>query len=256
MPEYQNIDPKIAGLKQGLGSRVRSLNVKEIAGIAFGLPVFGYEGNENDIFKYHNNQAQIVWDADFVTSNLIDIVVDGVAVTQVPFNTDQATTIQDVCDQIEADITGAVCVRTDTGGDDRTITITIEDGVDRVVTEVVTAGASQATGTITVASTQIFVGFTMITHIEAAAKTDLDGNVVTAATAFYAFKSVANIMIDGWLSAVTGAAVSSYKDAYVVATGVQQGNITDVSASNVLLSGVTFVETVAAAGLANIRILK
>lgn len=256
MPQYENIDQKIAGLKQGLDSRVASKRSDEVSGLLYGQPAFGYAGNDKDAFLYHDNRAQIVWDADFVTSNLIDITVDGTAVTQVPFNTDQATTINDIVTQIEADITGADAVATDTGGANRTITITIEDDNDRVVTEAVTAGASQASGTITYDSTQIFLGIVMRTQKEAAQKVDVDGNVIQAAVQGYEQKDAANIMINGWIVVETADAVVSTSAAYVVKTGANQGKVTDSASGNVALSGVTIDEDVAAAGLAIVRINK
>lgn len=256
MSAYGNIDSKMAGLKQGFDSRVESKRAYETDGLLYGYPAFGYEGNDKDAFLYHNNRAQIVWDADFVTGNSIVVTVDGTAVTAVPFNSTQAQTITDLVAQIEADITGASAEATDVSGDNRTITITIEDDDDRVVTEAVTGGASQASGTITYDSTQIFLGMVLLTQKESAQKVDADGNVLEAAVDYYEQKDAANVMIDGWITAVTGAAVSSGKAAYVVATGTHQGKVTDVSTDNVALTGVTIEETVAAAGLAIVRVNK
>lgn len=88
----------------------------------------------------------ITFDADFVTSNLIDITVNGTAVTQVPFNTDNATTYADLKTQIETDITDSTATIDAVA---RTIVIEIlNDSVDSI-TVVVTGGASQATGTVT-----------------------------------------------------------------------------------------------------------
>lgn len=93
--------------------------------------------------------GKIVWDADFITGNLIDITVDGEAVTQVPFNTNQATTMDDIKTQIETDITGANCVIDSSDALNRTIYVDIA-GKYTVLTEAVTGGASQADGTISI----------------------------------------------------------------------------------------------------------
>jgi hypothetical protein len=250
---YGNIAGKIAGEKMALGSRVQSKRVAETLGIDYGYPVFGYVGNDKDIFKFHNNVAVVTYDADFVASNSIALSVDSVAITAVVFNTNHDTTMTDLKEQIQADITGAVVTLTD-ATNNRQLTITIEDDGDRVATSTVTGGASQAVATITYSSSMIFKGLTMITHQESAPKTDLEGNVLEAGDALYELKDAANVMIDGAINVVTGAAVSSGKQAYVVATGAEQGKITDVDTDNIILSGVTINETVDSAGIAEVRI--
>jgi hypothetical protein len=256
MGAYNDIDTKLAGLKQGLDSRVVSRRSSQAAGLDFGYPVFGYAGNEKDVFLFRNNRAKILWDADFVTGNSIDITVDGTAVTTVPFNTDHDTTMDDVAAQIEADIAGSSVTLIDTGGNNRDIYITIEDDDNRAATEAVTGGASQASGTITYDSTMIFEGISMFSQREAAQKVDANGVVLEAATAAYPEKEAANVMIDGWITVVTADAVVSKSAAYVVATGANQGKVTDSASGNTALTGATIDEDVSAAGLAIVRINK
>lgn len=253
MTAYGNPNKSKAGLKQGLlNGRITSQLVKETGGIDFGLPVFGYVGVDNKVYGFHNNVATILWDADFVSLNSIVVTVDGTAVTAVVFDTDQATTIAAVAAQIETDIAGATATVTGV----REITITLKDGIDRVVSAVVTLGASQAGSTYTYSSSMIFKGFTLCTMTEAAEKEDLDGNILVAATAKYNEKEPANVMEEGEITVTTADAVESNKQAYVVATGANQGKVTDESSGNVILAGATIIETVAAAGLANVRINK
>lgn len=96
--------------------------------------------------------AELLFDADFVTGNLIDITINGVAVTQVPFNTDQATTMGDIETQIEADITNSVATVVPT----RELQISISDGsTPSISSVVVTGGASQAGSSITFDSTGV-----------------------------------------------------------------------------------------------------
>lgn len=89
-------------------------------------------------------QSNVVVSEDFVTANSIVFTINGTAVTAVPFNTNQQTTMTDLKTQIEADITGSAVV---VGADPyRTMIITItNDGMKEhvVVTAVVTSGASQ-----------------------------------------------------------------------------------------------------------------
>jgi len=256
MPQYANIDPKIAGLKQGLDSRVESKIVAELLGIDFGLPVFGNEGVDDLIYLYHNDRSQLAFDADFVTANSIVITVNGTAVTAVPFNTDHDTTMNDVIAQIEADITGSSVALDATDGTNRTIFIDI-NGVEVIVTEAITGGGSQATGTATISSRQVFKGYSLFTQKESAEKTDLDGNVIDAADAKYLLKDAANVLIDGWVTVTMFEAVNSGVAAYVkVAAGATQGQTGTTTSGNTALTGVTIDETIAAAGLARVRVNK
>ena len=84
--------------------------------------------------------------ADFVASNSIVPTVNAVALTAVPFNTDQATTLADVATRI-ASATG-VTSATVTGA--RQITVIFDSPLANVVNSVVTTGGvSQPTATMT-----------------------------------------------------------------------------------------------------------
>ena len=256
MSAYGTLDQAFPGLKYGLESRVASKTVKETNGIDFGMPLFGYEGNDNDVYLFKNDSSQTVFDADFVTSNSIVATVNGTAVTAVPFDTDHDTTMTNLKTQIEADITGATATLTDTGGDNRTIVIDI-DGVDVVVTWSVTGGASQAGDTVTVDSRQIFVGLSLFTQLDAAEKQDLAGSVVTAATAKYALSDAANVLIDGWMYVAIKDNVSAKKATYVITTGANKGYCTDETSGNDALAGVSFENNgTAANGYALVRVNK
>lgn len=92
--------------------------------------------------------GKIVFDADLVTSNEIDIVVNGTAVTTVTFNTDHDTTMDDIVTQIEADITNSSVTLDATDVNNRTLLVEVFGGVS-TLTAAVTLGASQAGATIT-----------------------------------------------------------------------------------------------------------
>lgn len=256
MSEYGlQFDKAIAGLTYG-ESFIRGTSVvKEVNGISYGLPVFGYEGNEKDIYAYHNNRAQIVFDADFASGDVIDITVDGAVVDPVTFATSHANTMDLLKAQIEADIPGAVAELTDEAGDNRTITITIEDGNDRVVTESV-AGGNEPTGTITYDSTMVFDGFSKFTHKEGAVKKNQDGEVVVPSTAKYQKTDAINVVVNGnvWVESV--GTIDSKKAVYVVASGDDQGKITQTASGNVLLSDVLADQHDSGLNLAGVRITK
>lgn len=89
----------------------------------------------------------ITWDGDFVTSNAINGSINGVAITEVDFTSDQATTIAAVAAAIQA----LDSVATATVTDSREITVTgAVDAVDisTNATFTVTGGASQADETV------------------------------------------------------------------------------------------------------------
>ena len=89
--------------------------------------------------------ATVSFDIDFVTGNNIDFVINGTAVTTVPFNIDNATTYANLKTQIETDITDSVVTVDDIA---RTVIIEIESGQVNTTTVSVTGGATQAVGTV------------------------------------------------------------------------------------------------------------
>jgi hypothetical protein len=84
---------------------------------------------------------KVTFDADFVASNSIVFTINGVAVTAVPFNTDQQTTMGDLETQIETDIANSAV--TIGASPYREMTITITDSVVSSLSIVITGGASQ-----------------------------------------------------------------------------------------------------------------
>lgn len=89
-------------------------------------------------------KTELVFDTDFITSNTIDMEVNGVPITQVPFNTDHDTTIEDLRAEIQSSSYVSTAVLTDIGGVNRTIEIT-PVGADRVILSaiLVDGGATQ-----------------------------------------------------------------------------------------------------------------
>ncbi len=102
------------------------------------------------------NVSLITFVGDFVTSNVINLKLNGVAMSPVTFTTDTDTTLGLIATAIEAmdDVDTAVI---DTSA--RTILVTMTSGVVVVISNiVVTAGAGQTTGSATYTSTDKFVG--------------------------------------------------------------------------------------------------
>lgn len=98
-----------------------------------------------------SQSSTTVFDADFVASNSIVATVNGTAVTAVTFNADQATTMDDLKDQIEADITDASVTVVATDVDSRTLLIEIDGGQVTSVSWGITGGVSQPSDTVTYA---------------------------------------------------------------------------------------------------------
>ncbi len=100
-----------------------------------------------DVISPEAHILTLDFDADFVTSNLIDLTIDGIPVTQTPFDTDQSTTINNLATNIIAHT--SVATATVTGPRQITITASPLDVLLVVTGILVTAGASQAVGTTT-----------------------------------------------------------------------------------------------------------
>lgn len=248
MSQYGDFDQAIAGLKYGEDSDVKSFVSKQIAGIAFGLPLFGYEGNDNDVFAFRQNISAMTFDGDFTAGDVITLTVDGVALTPVTYAASHAATLAALVVVVEAEVTGSTAT-----GVTRTITIEVEDGVNRAVTETV-VGGTEATGTEVLSSGMIFKGGALFIQKEAAETVDLDGNVLNAATADYELNSSVNGMVEGWMWFETDGNADSGMPVYVIASGANQGKLTHTVGSNVLINGLTFDITANTANLAGVRL--
>lgn len=214
MSAYGDMDQAVAGLKFGLDSRVESWAVQDEEGIPFGLAVFGYQGDGNKAYRYHNDRATMVFDADFVASNsiVLTITVDGVAdaLSPVVFATDQATTMGLLITALTA--AGYTAQRTDIAGDDRTIELIVK-GEDPLFEEAVTGGASQPTGTVTYDSSQVLAGISLFVQKEPSA----------AETALWEQYESMNVLTSGWVFAEVVAAVSSLSGGFIVTTSTPGG---------------------------------
>lgn len=241
MPAYGDLTQKLPGLKMGVSeaSRVSSWVVAESAGIVFGAPVFGYDGDNENAYSAKTDTQTIVFDADFVASNSIVITVNGEASTPVVFDTNQATTMDALETQLEADFPGLEATLTDTAGANRTIEL-FWKGTNLTVTEAVTGGASQPTGTITASTKQVFLGIALFTQI---AYNDEVG--------IYAYQDSINVMERGWVAVETHEAVQANTDAYAVtAIGATQGKF----GTSGFDTGCRFRDSLSSAGTAIVEV--
>ena len=256
MSAYDKPTTKIAGFSQSIRSNDKTRQVAEVSGIPYGMPVFVYPGNDLSAYTYHDNVATVTYTGDFVSLNVINMTVNDVAIAPVTFDTTHDATMILLLAAIEAAITGATAT-SNTGGSNNVVTITIEDGVDRVVTSVVTLGGGQVTATAAYTSTMVFDGFSRFEQQGEAEIKDVNDNVIVAGTSKLALGDAMAVVYDGTITAVVADAVVGTAQAYAVKDGANQGQVTDDSgSSNISLAGVTIQETTTAAGLADVRINK
>lgn len=237
MSAYGDMDQAIGGLKIGIDSRVESMAAQE--NIIFGMPVFGYEGDGGKCWQFKNDVGKIAFDGDFVASNVITITVNGVAAADVTFATDHDTTAGLVLAAIQA-LTGVEAALDTADTNNRTFLIRVK-GQTAVVAEAITGGAGQVTGTITYGSGQVFLGVAMFTQ-----------KMPYSGVAAYNQYDAVNVMVDGWIWGITGAAVNGNDVPYVITTaGAHLGKF---GASGEALTGY-YTDDVSAAGLAPLRVM-
>lgn len=222
MGQYGNLDIAFAGMiAENIQSyiSVRTRSAKQA--INFGTPVFGYIGDELSAYNYKLDTAKLVFDADFVTSNTITITVNGESTGAVPFNTDHNTTAADVVTAIKGlSITDSVlgtvdvdCVLDPADSNNRTFLIRAK-GLDVVITEDVQAGASQATGTITYSTDQVYLG--IATHIHKAPAT-------IGGIAQYLVDEAIGVLEHGSIYAFVNSPIQANDDAYIDNAGGDKG---------------------------------
>lgn len=226
----------MAGMKADSGfDRVESFTAD--GAIPFGRGVAYESGNTEKVRLPAKDIATLLYDGDFITANKINGTVNGVAWTEVDFDTNQATTLAALIAAIDA-LDGVSA----TASVARTVVIENDDGSPITVTTVVTGGESQATGTPTYSGDDIFRGVSLQEHTKAQ---DADGLVQ------YADTETVSTLRQGVVWVETSKAVTADSDAYVLKDGT--GKFTDASSGN-LATGGKFRSTVAAAGLAKLEL--
>lgn len=180
-------------LGQIINSAYKHTEGKVVKGaVPVGRGVTKVVGKDNQVRLPAANQGSLVFSADIVTGNVINLNINGVAITPVTFATDHDTTIAALAVEIasNADVATAVVSAADT--DSRTIIITgVDDTVIAITGIAVTSGATQATGTFTQSTADTLYG---VAQLSQALEGGLPG---TTSVPEYADKSVANIMRRG-----------------------------------------------------------
>lgn len=227
--QYGNIEAAVAGLKHGLYSTVRSRIAAE--NIPLGYPCFSLKGDTETCGLLNNDQAQVDYDADFVTGNVITVNVtsdrEGTQTAVVNFDTDQATTLA----ALRAAVNAMIGIN-ETATVARRLLINSDDGAGITVTTTVTGGAAQAVGTVTASNSgnQVFAGVSMLTQKDPVP---------------YVATDAVNLMIEGWIyiycatPAVAGEAVSYNANGEFANAGTAVANMTfegNLSAAGVVLA--------------------
>jgi len=208
---------------------IKSRNAQEVINFGKGV-VKGIVGGL-DVKNIAKNIATLDFDADFVTSNTINLNVNGVPIAEVTFLTDQATTKALLVASIDA-LTGISAV----DGASRTIVITTDTGENITVDNVVVAaGASQATGSVIYSSSDVVEGVSVLRH----------GQPVTVGgDDNYQICEGVNVLTKGviWVNVISSVA---YGDPVYIANDKSdtsnQGNFTNVSSGNLVVSSAKFV---------------
>jgi hypothetical protein len=155
MAAYGFPDTALRGVCDSNDIEVDSITAA-VATLQPGDLIFSYN-DENKAYPYGLDTAKAVFSGDFVTSNVINGTVDGVAIGAVTFTTSHANTGTLLLAAINA-LAGVEAILDTTDGTSRTFLIRKKGKASFVVSFTVTLGASQATGTYTYASGQKFRG--------------------------------------------------------------------------------------------------
>jgi hypothetical protein len=206
MPEYDYIDKSIVGLIQGLNNEIdgRFVAAEEIE---FGTGVFGYIGEDKKVAPFHLDTGKLVYDADLVTGNLIDGVVNSVSITQVAWTSSHLDTMNLVVAAYAA-LDGVEAILDPDDVANRTILIRTKF-TDATVSSVVTGGASQAGTTVTYHSAQVFMGVSTF---------------VQNSPGVYELYDAVNVLKSGMISVSPIVDVNAYEDAFIDIAGGDKGS--------------------------------
>lgn len=164
MGYYTSMSKAVAGMQADSGDSYNESGKRAEVIIEFGQSVV--KGNVS-AFGVKNPVADvssIVFDADFVTSNTINLDVNEESISEVTFSSTHVATAELVRAAIAA-LTGvASCVIDSNDSASRTFIVTTTGIACVVENIVVAAGASQADATLVLASTDIFRGIAVQIH--------------------------------------------------------------------------------------------
>lgn len=214
MTAYNDMNPGVAGLIQSRAPKVASGIAQE--SMTAGLPVFGYTGSGEKVWKLKADVSSILFSADLSASNSTVITVNGDASAAVVYATSHTATMDAIVNAIKA-LAGVEAVRDSSNA--RTILIRTK-GATITASGAVTGGSA-----VTVTPTnglfgQVFKGVLALEHV---VPTTAGGSA-----SFVQYDAVPVVTsADIWVQAAAG--VDSNEKAYVdVATGAFAASGQDV----------------------------
>lgn len=138
--------------KAGAGDTIEGVSVTEKTyasdnqTVAMANVIYRPVANENFYRIGLASATALEFSGDLVTSNVINLDVNGVAMTPVTFSSDNATTLGLIATQLETDFPDVIADAIAVGASDKVL-ITVVPGQTVTLTDiVVTLGAGQATG--------------------------------------------------------------------------------------------------------------
>jgi hypothetical protein len=219
---------------------VESMLAEQI--VNFGRAVAQNKANNLMVSQPVKDRCIFYFDADFVTSNVITITVNGVAAAAVTFATDHATTLAAVAAAVNA-LTGVTCTGVDNTVEGGSIFTIETPGVTITVTETVTGGGSQATGYAEYAISTLFwldadlVTSNTVDAVIAYANGTIDNMAqVTFATSHSNTVDLVEAALAAMPGIASAAAVDSAKRIIRVVPAQQFDNVLDVANSSMTVA--------------------
>ena len=206
---------------------VDSRSVQDVNGISFGLGVVAGANLETDVLLPYKSLGTLVFAGDFVSLNVINLKVNGVAISPVTFDTDHDTTAALLVDAIAA-LDGVDCTLDSSDANNRTFLIEARNTDVAVTDVVVTLGAGQTTGSTTYSAPDTFRGFVLHEHTHEMPMPSVGGE------AKYLYQQTASTITLGglWVPYISGQ-LAIDDNVYIKADGTDRGKATNVSSGNV-----------------------
>lgn len=189
------------------------------------------------------NRGTVAFSGVVVTSNKINGKVNGVAITEVTFDSSAANTYSLIAAQIVAKL-ATVGITATTSVNTNTITVTTANGEDLVFSEwLVTAGASQATVSHTYTDTGYFRGIAVAAP----------NGMPIGGEASYVKGDAVNVLRRGRAFVTISGTVAANATLYLILTGDNKGKFTSTAGSN-LATTVKALEAAADATLCKVEL--
>lgn len=177
--------------------------------LEFGL-VASYDSASGKVKPFENNITRIQFSAVIVTDNVINMEINGVAITPVPFNTNNATSLADLATEIESNEDVESAVADASNNRVNVYKKPTSNSTIAVTNAAVTGGASQANVTISNLTDEQIIGIAVHEH-----KAPINGLVR------YEADDAAGIMVQGAIWGQTNTNVTVEGKVYAIPTSAK-----------------------------------